>query len=80
MHYGRGSGYRRNYNFVRSNIPIPIVTIHGAGRVGTSFLRTPDGRGWAEFFLWKGYAVYVVDQPGRGKSGYQEINTDLPHE
>ena len=32
---------------------------------------TPDGRrGWADYFLTSGYAVYVVDQPGRGRSGF----------
>src|SRR5690242_19673299 len=27
--------------------------------------------GWAQFFLRRGYAVYVVDQVGRGRSTYQ---------
>jgi pimeloyl-ACP methyl ester carboxylesterase len=27
--------------------------------------------GWAEFFLRQGYAVYVVDQPGRGRAAYE---------
>ncbi|HLJ22947.1 MAG TPA: alpha/beta hydrolase [Candidatus Acidoferrales bacterium] len=50
----------------------PVVMIHGGGQSGTNFTQTPDGReGWAEFFLRKGYAVYVVDQPGRGKAAYQ---------
>ena len=32
---------------------------------------TPDGReSWAQYFARRGYAVYVVDQPGRGRSGY----------
>jgi pimeloyl-ACP methyl ester carboxylesterase len=26
---------------------------------------------WAQFFLRRGYAVYIVEQPGRGRSGYQ---------
>ena len=38
---------------------------------GTTYLGTPDGReGWAQYFVRQGYAVYVVDQPGRGRSGY----------
>ena len=38
---------------------------------GTNFTGTPDGReGWAQYFVRQGYAVYVVDQPGRGRSGY----------
>src|ERR1041385_9086490 len=32
---------------------------------------TPDNRpGWSTFFMANGYAVYVVDQTGRGKSAY----------
>jgi len=51
--------------------PYPIVMVHGAGQTGTNFLSTPDDRpGWAQFFLANGYAVYVVDQTGRGRSVY----------
>ncbi|HLH32032.1 MAG TPA: alpha/beta hydrolase [Terriglobia bacterium] len=50
----------------------PIVMIHGLWQSGTNFTGTPDGReGWAQFFLRKGYAVYVVDQPGRGRAAYE---------
>jgi len=49
----------------------PIVMIHGGGQTGTNFTNTPDGReGWAQFFLRQGYAVYVIDQPGRGRAAY----------
>ena len=52
--------------------PYPIVMVHGAIQTGTNFTGTPDGReGWAQFFLRQGYAVYVVDQPGRARSSYQ---------
>ena len=51
--------------------PYPVVMIHGNWQTGTNFTGTPDGReGWAQYFLRRGYAVYVVDQPGRGRSGY----------
>jgi len=51
--------------------PYPVVMWHGGGQTGTNFLGTPDGRkGWAEYFLEQGYAVYVVDQPGRARSGF----------
>ncbi len=63
--------------FVQFQIPqarthkYPIIMWHGGGQTGTNFLGTPDGRpGWAEYFLRQGYAVYVVDQPGRARSGY----------
>ena len=50
----------------------PIVMVHGGSQSGTNFTGTPDGReGWAQFFLRQGYAVYVVDQPGRGRAAYE---------
>jgi pimeloyl-ACP methyl ester carboxylesterase len=51
--------------------PYPVVLVHGGGTTGTIYMQTPDGReGWAQYFLRKGFAVYVVDQPGRGRSPY----------
>jgi pimeloyl-ACP methyl ester carboxylesterase len=56
----------------RQTHPWPIVMIHGGSQSGTNFGGTPDGReGWAQFFLRQGYAVYVVDQPGRGRAAYE---------
>jgi pimeloyl-ACP methyl ester carboxylesterase len=55
----------------RRTHPYPILFIHGGGQTGTNFTGTPDGReGWARFFLRQGYAVYVMDQAGRGRSAY----------
>jgi pimeloyl-ACP methyl ester carboxylesterase len=49
--------------------PFPIIMIEGGGQSGSNFTGTPDGReGWAQYFLKLGYAVYVLDQPGRGRS------------
>jgi pimeloyl-ACP methyl ester carboxylesterase len=58
----------------RQTHPFPVVMIHGGGQTGTNFTGTPDGReGWAQFFLRQGYAVYVVDQPGRGRAAYEAV-------
>jgi pimeloyl-ACP methyl ester carboxylesterase len=47
------------------------VMVHGGTRSGANWTGTPDGReGWAQYFTRRGYAVYVVDQPGRGRSAY----------
>ena len=55
----------------RKTKPYPIIMVHGGTMSGTNFTGTPDGReGWAQYFLRQGYAVYVVDQVGRGRSGY----------
>jgi len=51
--------------------PYPIVMVHGGTMSGTNYTGTPDGReGWAQYFVRQGFAVYVVDQPGRARSGY----------
>ena len=51
--------------------PYPIVLIHGGGQTGAGWWMTSDGRpGWAQYFLTRGYAVYVVDQVARGRSPY----------
>jgi pimeloyl-ACP methyl ester carboxylesterase len=56
----------------------PIVFLHGAGQTGTDWLQTPDGRpGWARFFIARGYVVYMVDYPARGRSAYVP-NVDGP--
>ena len=52
--------------------PYPLVIVPGAAQTATNFIGTADGReGWTQYFLRRGYAVYVVDQPGRGRSCYQ---------
>jgi pimeloyl-ACP methyl ester carboxylesterase len=57
---------------VRQTHRWPIVMVHGLEQSGTNFTGTPDGRdGWAQFFLRRGYAIYVIDQPGRGKAAYE---------
>lgn len=51
--------------------PYPLVLVHGGGGQGLDYLGTPDGRaGWASFFVRHGFAVYVVDRPGHGRSPY----------
>jgi pimeloyl-ACP methyl ester carboxylesterase len=63
------SGYRWGQQGVGAKYP--IIMIHGGGQTGSNFLGTPDGRpGWAQFFAENGWPAFVIDQPGRGKSGY----------
>lgn len=51
--------------------PWPVVMFHGAGQTNVNWLITPDGRmGWADYFVSKGYAVYLCEQPSRGRSAY----------
>ena len=72
-----GKTYVTDQMYVEERVPArrthvyPIVMVHGGTMSGVNFTGTPDGReGWAQYFVRAGYAVYVVDQPGRGRSGY----------
>jgi pimeloyl-ACP methyl ester carboxylesterase len=50
---------------------LPVVMIHGGGLSGQAWETTPDGRmGWSEYFLRGGRPVYLVDQAGRARSGF----------
>lgn len=49
--------------------PYPVVLIHGGGGQAVDWMSTPDGRpGWRTLLLQRGYAVYLVDRPGHGRS------------
>ena len=68
-----------NQMYVRYMVPqaddgnIPVVMVHGATLTGKSWETTPDGRmGWDEYFVRKGHPVYVPDQVGRGRSGFNQ--------
>ncbi len=51
--------------------PWPVVMFHGAGQTNVNWMVTPDGRmGWADYFVSKGYVVYLCEQPSRGRSAY----------
>lgn len=62
--------------YVQYQVPVgashlPVVLIHGGGLSGQTYDTTPDGRmGWSEYFLRNARPVYVVDQAGRGRSGF----------
>jgi hypothetical protein len=45
--------------------------VHGGTLTGKVFETQPDGRmGWAEYFVRKGYPVYLPEQVSRGRSGF----------
>jgi pimeloyl-ACP methyl ester carboxylesterase len=49
----------------------PLVLLHGGGLTGACWETTPDGRpGWLHAFLRQGFAVYVIDNVERGRSGF----------
>jgi pimeloyl-ACP methyl ester carboxylesterase len=48
-----------------------IVMVPGGSLTGVHFLTKPNGReGWADFFIRRGFPVYIVDVPGRGRAGF----------
>ena len=66
--------------YVQYQIPIntrmhPLVLVHGGGGTGRVWESTPDGReGYQTIFLRRGYSVYIVDFPRRGRSGQPTFN------
>jgi pimeloyl-ACP methyl ester carboxylesterase len=76
---GPGGHITVNQMYVRFMVPqggdasVPVVMVHGATLTGKSWETTPDGRmGWDEYFVRKGHPVYVPDQVGRGRSGFNQ--------
>jgi hypothetical protein len=49
---------------------LPLVLWHGAGQFSKTWETTPDGReGFQNIFLRRGFPVYLIDQPRRGRAG-----------
>jgi len=76
---GPGGHITINQMYVRYMVPqggegnVPVVMVHGATLTGKSWETTPDGRmGWDEYFVRQGHPVYVPDQVGRGRSGFNQ--------
>jgi pimeloyl-ACP methyl ester carboxylesterase len=66
-----------NQAYVEYQIPAerkykyPLVLLHGGGHTGNYYRTTPDGReGWFTSFTRRGFAVYGVDAPNRGRAGW----------
>lgn len=67
------------YQIPANNKNVPLVFLHGAGQSSRTWESTPDGRdGFQNIFLKRGYPVYLVDQPRRGKAGRSTVAENLP--
>src|SRR6516162_1091627 len=56
----------------KANMP-PVIMVHGSSHTAACLESTPDGReGWYPYFVRKGISTYLVDQAGRGRSGFDE--------
>lgn len=57
---------------------MPIVMLHGAFQSARSWETTSDGReGFQTLFLRRGFPVYLVDQPRRGRAGNSTVGTTI---
>ena len=57
---------------------LPIVMLHGAYQSARSWETTSDGReGFQTIFLRRGFPVYLVDQPRRGRAGNSTVATTI---
>ena len=49
----------------------PLIMVHGSGYTGSAVEGTAGGNeGWSDYTVRNGIPTYVVDQPGRGRSGF----------
>lgn len=70
-----GQTLRGDHAYVFYQVPararrLPLVLWHGIGQFSKTWETTPDGReGYQTLFLRRGFPVYVVDQPRRGRAG-----------
>jgi hypothetical protein len=70
-----GQTFHGDHAYVQYQIPpdardLPLVMWHGAGQFSKTWEMTPDGReGYQTIFLRRGFAVYIIDQPRRGRAG-----------
>src|SRR5881628_4184040 len=56
----------------KRNMP-PVIMVHGSSHTAACLESTPDGReGWGPYFVRQGISTYIVDQAGRGRSGFDE--------
>jgi len=69
-----GQTFRGDHAYVFYQIPVkakkfPLVFWHGIGQFSKTWETTPDGReGYQNIFLRRGFGVYVLDQPRRGRA------------
>ena len=66
--------------YVQYQIPVnarkyPLILVHGGSGTGRVWETTPDGReGYQTLMLRRGFPVYIVDFPRRGRASYPSFN------
>lgn len=75
-----GETFHGDHGYAQYYIPqearnYPLILWHGVGQSGRSWESTPDGReGYQAILPRKGWPVYIIDQPRRGRAGYTRAN------
>jgi hypothetical protein len=78
-----GGTLHGDHAYVQFQIPpnarnLPLVMWHGGGQMAKTWESTPDGReGFQTIFLRRGFAVYILDQPRRGRAGQTTVGTTI---
>lgn len=83
-----GDTYHGDHGYTQYFIPqesrnLPLIMWHGLGQSGKTWESTPDGReGFWQIYTRRGWPVYIVDQPRRGRAGrgvFDEDETPADH-
>ena len=75
-----GQTFWMDQMYVQYQIPenarkYPLILVHGGSGTGRVWETTPDGReGFQTLMLRRGFPVYIVDFPRRGRAGYPSFN------
>jgi hypothetical protein len=78
-----GQTFHGDHAYVFYQIPenakkLPLVMWHGFGQFSKTWETTPDGReGFQNIFLRRGYSVYLLDQPRRGRAGRSTVEATI---
>jgi hypothetical protein len=78
-----GNTLHGDHAYVQYQVPpkareLPLVMWHGGGQFGKTWESTPDGReGYQSIFVRRGWSVYILDQPRRGRAGQTTEGTTI---
>lgn len=78
-----GQTIHGDHAYVQYQIPpdarkLPLVLWHGGGQFSKTWETTPDGReGFETIFLRRGFAIYNLDQPRRGRAGRGTVGATI---
>ena len=79
-----GQTLHGDHAYIQYQIPIrarkyPLVMWHGGGQSGKTWETTADGRdGFKNIFVRRGFSIYIIDQPRRGRAGTSTEMVTIP--